>query len=203
MRQHNTRATLTLARHRAALRKSDSAAPKKIAINLNRKPNPLGLKEAPKLPNQVAAGGDYVRVMRPGLHQEPVLARTVASGKHGITAIDNTGRQIKVRHEHVVERYAVPAPSERGTFASALAAQGVPVSLDERFLKLDASGQARRRPSLDQLALLEVLSTQYGVPIDMERTQNDASFDDAQALLARYVSDPEGRIVPADPDPQI
>ncbi len=204
----DSRSVIGLARFRAAaarLQKGQAAAvppQPKVTVNPTKQP------KQPQAPN-MPAPGDYVRVMRPGMHKEPILARTLAAGRHGVTVADGEGRKLKVRHEHVAERYPRPTPKERAEFNRQLAAMGVPIGLEDRFLKLDADGKATRRPSIDQLAMLETLTTQYGIPVDMEAVQTDASFDQAQELLGRYVDDPEGRVVPSrrergsidDPDP--
>jgi hypothetical protein len=186
------RAFLTLARHRTAaagMVKAHTARPK-VAVNVAKQPKP---PKPPKQPNP----GDYVRVQRPGMHDAPTLARALSSGRHGVTVADSNGRRVKVRHEHVLEHQSAPTGKERAEFASSLHAAGVPVSLADRFMLLDHTGTPARRAGLDQLALLEHLTTQFGVPIDMARVQSDATFDDAQALLSQFVDDPEGRIVPS------
>jgi hypothetical protein len=192
-----THAVLTLARHtRAAAQLQKSKVPGvKLGVKLGEKP-PKDPKP-PKLPMP----GDYVRVQRPGMHDAPTLGRAVSSGKHGVMIEDPHGRKIKVRHEHILEHHAAPTGKERAEFANSLSAAGVPVSLTDRFMQLDHTGTAKRRPDLSQLAMLETLTTQYGVPIDMERVQGGATFDDAQELLGRFVDDPEGRIVPSGREP--
>jgi len=186
----NARAVLAVARHTTKAKTPGKAGPK-LGVDIAKQP------KQPKLP----APGDYVRVMRPGMHDVPTLARAVSSGRHGVTVADANGRNIKVRHEHILEHQAAPTGKERAEFASALSAAGVPVSAADRFLKLDHTGTAKRRAGLDQLALMEHLTTQFGVPIDLARVQSDATFDDAQELLSQYVDDPEGRIVPSGREP--
>jgi hypothetical protein len=190
---NTTHAILTLARHAAAARNLAKSAGvhQKVAVKLAKlqKPEPQ-----PKLPKP----GDYVRVQRPGMHDAPTLARAVSSGRHGVTVSDADGRKIKVRHEHVIEHQSAPTGKERAEFASSLNAAGVPTSVADRFLLLDHTGTAKRRAGLDQLALMEHLTTQFGVPIDIGRVQSDATYDDAQELLERYIDDPEGRVVPSN-----
>lgn len=185
-----THAILALARHARAARaleKSAAHAGPKVAVKLAKQP-PTPQHSKP---------GDYVRVQRPEMHDQPTLARVLSSGKHGVTVSDAAGQRIKVRHEHVTERQSAPSGKVRAEFASALSAAGVPMSIEDRFLQLDHTGAAKRRAGLDQLALMEHLTTQFGVPIDTDRVQSDATYDDAQELLAMYVDDPEGRIVPS------
>lgn len=180
----STRAIIHIARIRNGEQLHKSAG--KVSKSLVLDP-----KAKPKIPD--AAGqpkpGDYMRVQRPGMHAAPILAKLVGSGRHGVTVEDQTGKQIRVRHEHVLEHHPQPAPKERAGFVRALHAQGVPMPVQERFLKIDAHGVAARRPSAEQLANLEQL-TAFGIPIDMEAVSEDASYDDVQQLLANYIDDP-------------
>lgn len=180
----STRAIVHIARIRNGDRLHKSAG--KVSKSLVLDP-----KVKPKIPDAVGQPrpGDYLRVQRPGLHQAPILAKLVGSGQHGVTVEDQTGKQIRVRHEHVLEHHPQPAPKERAGFARALHAQGVPMPVQERFLKLDAHGIAARRPTAEQLANVEQL-TAYGIPLDVAAITEDASYEDVRALLAQYIDDP-------------
>lgn len=156
--------------------------------------NPTRAKETqPPIKPTTARPGGYVRVQRPDMHAAPILARCISVGKDGIMIHDDRGTRVKVRHAHVLEAHATPTGQERAGFARALAAQGVPVGLEEQFLQLDAAGRPRRRPTASQLQLLEAL-TQHGTPIDLEGVRAGATYEDALALLRRYVTDPAGRV---------
>lgn len=137
--------------------------------------------------------GDYLRVQRPGLHQEKILARLLAVGKDGVTVADQRGQKVRVRHDHIVERHAQPSGAERAAFARALHSQGVPVPLEDRFLRLDPQGRPARRVSTSQIALMERLAS-YGIPVDVARIREEATYAEAEELLSDYVTDPDGRI---------
>lgn len=160
-------------------------------VRVGVKKRPLTAERKAKQPQ--AQPGAFVRVQRADIHSQPTLARVLSHGEHGITAMDATGRRVKVRHEHVVEKSARPTARERAEFATQLGSTGIPVSLEDRFLNLDPQGQPARRPSLSQLELLQEIA-RHGVPIDMARVGEHATFDEAEALLERYVTDPTGTI---------
>lgn len=145
-----------------------------------------------KQPRAYAAPGGFVRVQRPDQHAEPILARLVAVGEHGITATTERGHRLRVRHAHVVEPNALPSGRERAQFAASLADAGVPVPLDEQYLHLNAEGKALRRATQSQIALMQAL-TGHGVPYNLEAI-TAASYDDAEALIGQYVTDPAGKI---------
>lgn len=182
-----TKEILTLARFhqsRENLRKSSKPAAQ-LTLAKDAKPQP---KPASSMP------GDLVRVQRPGMHQAPIVASLVSTGRHGIVARDSSGRHIKVRHEHVVDMRPMTTARDRAEYASELAAAGVEVPIEARFLKLSPKGSADRRSTESQRALMEVLASSHGVPLDMERISEHASYDEAEELLARYVTDDAGRI---------
>jgi hypothetical protein len=137
--------------------------------------------------------GDYARVQRPAHHAQPTLTRIVSSGAHGVVALDDNGQQVRVRHEHVLEAHAQPTPQERAEFARAVAAQGVPISTEDRYVTTDAHGRSRRRPTASQLMLLESMA-EHGTPIDIESVRESATYEEVQELLRRFVIDPSNRL---------
>lgn len=185
-----TRTMINLARHerRAEQLAKGQAAPSKPPARLTIDPK----KPKRPRPTYTPAGG-YVRVQRPGLHEQPALARLLSVGKHGITVADDQGRPMRVRHEHVLEGHAAPSGQERALFAGALASQGIPVPLEERFLKQDHVGSTPRRPTASQLALMEAV-TAHGVPYDVPTIAEHATWEEAERLISMFVSDPKGEI---------
>lgn len=175
-----------IARRAELLQKSRGGkAAGRLAVDSTRKP-----RKAPVYPDP----GGYVRVQRPNLHEQPMLARLLSVGRHGITVADANGRSVRVRHEHVLERHAAPTGRERAGFSQALAAQGIPVPLAERFLKTDSQGRAVRRPTSSQLALLQAIGEGHGVPVDLAAVQEGATYDEAEAILGMFITDPTGKI---------
>src|SRR5215813_2997168 len=132
---HAILALAHFAQARDELRKATPHISLRLGIDMNKPPT---RPKPPKAPRS----GSYARVMRPGMHDKPVLARVVSSGKHGITAVDHGGKPIKIRHEDVISYHESPTPQDRAELMRALSAQGVPVSLEDRFLKLDGLGRA-------------------------------------------------------------
>jgi len=175
---------IALARFRSARDRLRKSAAQPAALTVDPKAAPKAQGPQP---------GAFVRVQRPNVHPQPTLARLLSSGKDGVLVMDAQGRAVKVRHTHVVDRVARPTARERATFASETAAMGIPQSLEDRFLSLDPQGQPARRPTAAQLGLLQEL-TAHGIPVDLARIGTDATYDDAEDLLARYVTDPEEKI---------
>lgn len=176
-------------RTRQQLKKSRGAPAPRLVLQKGGAPG--AAKAAAKAQPVTARPGNYARVQRPGMHQQPVLARVVGAGQHGITVLDDSGQKVRVRHEHVIEAHSQPSTNERAQFARQLASSGVPIGLDQQFLKLDPHGRPRRRPTVSQLGMLEAL-TDHGVPLDLDGIRESASYDDAQALIDRFVNDPAG-----------
>ncbi len=162
------------------------------------KPNPkLGIDPKKRTSKHQIKPGAFVRVQRPDLHQAPTLTRLICMGKDGVRVCDDQGRAINIRHDHIVEHVPGVTGKERAAFALSVAGRGVPLSLEDRFFHQSHDGQAPRRATVHQLSLLDHL-TQHGIPVDMSRVREGASYDDAQAILRRFVNDPDGRIIEPD-----
>lgn len=155
----------------------------------------VGLRTDANVPEQPAQRSGFVRVQRPGQHPQPVVAQLMSAGTHGITVRDANGQTTKVRHAHVLDNDVKLTAKERAQFAQALHARGVAGDPQEMF----HTGTARR-PTTSQRDLLSAL-VEEGVPLDMDAIRDLATYDDVQALLERYVSDPDGRIASrSEPD---
>lgn len=182
------RTLINLARHSSRADRLQKSGPAAQVARLTVDP------KRPRPTKQVyAKPGGFVRVHRPGVHEQPTLARLLSVGNHGITVADDQGRPLRVRHEHVTEGHAAPSGRERAAFAAALNAQGIPVPLPERFLQLNHAGHAPRRATRSQLELMSAL-TAHGVPYDLGAIQEGATFEDAEQLLGMYITDPDGKI---------
>lgn len=138
--------------------------------------------------------GGFVRVQRPNLHAAPILAQLISHGTHGVQCVDAHGTRIKVRHEHVLERDVTPTADERAAHITAQARRGAAVDASERFLLPDAMGNVSERPTEAQMGILHEI-TRHGVPIDVARVQGEATQDDVQAILRRFINDPSGLVV--------